>query len=258
MADLYTDMEKSLCEALCAEVRIVARPNNVFAVSTPLTFPDGDSLPIFLRRLPEGGVEFTDMGNSLMRLSYETDAPALREGTRGRILSQLLAEFGLEDRRGELVLAVPGHQTGLGVFKFSQALTRVHDLSFLNRVNVESTFYEDLRKDLEEIVGDRRMILNYTVPAIGPDYPIDYFIPGSRLPLYVFGVPNQDKARLATIVLQHLLSNGQIFDSAVVFRDADLLPRRDFNRLANVANDIVTSADATEDLTRKIKHRLAA
>ena len=41
MADFATNIERALCEALCAEVRLVARPNEILAVVTPLTFLGG-------------------------------------------------------------------------------------------------------------------------------------------------------------------------------------------------------------------------
>jgi hypothetical protein len=260
MTSLPPDLEQNLCKALCAQVKLIPRPNDVLAVSTPLSFPDGDSLPIFIKPLRTGGLEFTDLGNSLMRLSYEVDPASLREGTRGKVLGQVLADYGIEDRNGELVLGVSGTEVGVAVFRFSQALTRVHDLSFLNRTNVESTFYEDLQKSLEAIVQEKAVLTNYLVPGVeqSADYPVDYFIDGGRLPLFVFGVPNRDKARLATIIIQHLISQKLNFDSAVVFRDAEEIPRRDVARLANVANDLVMSVDAQDDLDRKIKHRLAA
>jgi len=259
MTDRTGELERLLRAALCAEVELVPR-NGVLAVSTPLAFPDGDSLPIYLRPLSTGGIEFTDLGKSLMRLSYEADPSSLREGTRGRVLGQVLGELGLEDRDGEFVLGVPGNDIGQAVFRFSQALTRINDISFLNRVNVESTFYEDLLKDLQSIAGDHRIVQNYVVPTVekAADYPVDYYIEGGRLPLYVFGVPSNDKARLATIVLQHLLRHGHQFEATVVFKNADDLSRRDVNRLVNVANDIVTTSDSLDDLARKIKHRLVA
>ena len=56
------------------------------------------------------------------------------------------------------------------------------------------------------------------------NYPVDYFIEGSAQPLYLFGVPNRDKARLATIVLQHLNSANLDFNSMVVFQNATTFP----------------------------------
>jgi hypothetical protein len=73
---------------------------------------------------------------------------------------------------------------------------------------VENTFYEDLREKLRSYVDAEHVHENHLVPGVAnaSDYPVDYFIEGSAQPLYLFGVPNRDKARLATIVLQHLNS----------------------------------------------------
>lgn len=253
-------LQKLLCDSLCAEVQVVQRKNGTMALDTPLTFPDGDGLPIFLRPIPSGGLEFTDLGNSLMRLSYDADPTSVREGQRSRVLGQVLADYGMEDREGELVLKTAGTDLGTAAFKFTQALARVHDISFLNRANVETTFYEDLEKTLVSVAGLERVHKNYTVPSVkqSKDYPVDYYVETRKLPLYVFGVPNRDKARLATIVLQHLLSNDHAFDSAVVFRNAEEIGRADFHRLANVANDLVMSADAVDDIKRKVAHRMTA
>jgi hypothetical protein len=259
LTDLPT-LQDALCKALCAEVRIVERPGGVNYVSTPFMFPDGDSLPIHFRMMPTGGVQLTDMGSTLMRLSYDIDSDTLRDGTRGRILGQILGEYGLQDLAGQLVMESTADQLGRAVMQFGQALTKVSDLSFLTRINVENSFYEDLAAKLGEIVGADNVERDYLVPSLpqAENYPVDYLIKGTRRPLYVFGIPNRDKARLATIILQHLIQRHEDFDSAVVFRNADELPRSDVSRLMNAANDMVSSLDAGNDLERKIRRRTAA
>ena len=87
------------------------------------------------------------------------------------------------------------------------------------------------------------------------DYPVDYFVSDSATPLYLFGVPNRDKARLATIILQHLIAAGRDFNSMIVFQNMSDLPRADVSRLTNAANDQVDSLDATDDLRRKLLRR---
>jgi hypothetical protein len=67
-------------------------------------------------------------------------------------------------------------------------------------------------------------------------------------PLYLFGVPNRDKARLATIVLQQLNSANLDFNSMVVFQNATDIPHRDLNRLMSAANDMVASIYSSDDL----------
>jgi len=142
--------------------------------------------------------------------------------------------------------------------RLGQALTRIHDLTFLNRLRVESTFYDDLRERLQSLVGAEHLTENYVVPGVANarDYPVDYFVSGGASPLYLFGVPNRDKARLATIVLQHLIRARQDFDSVVIFQNASELSRPDLSRLMNAANDMVDSLDAIDDLERKVLRRL--
>ena len=122
----------------------------------------------------------------------------------------------------------------------------------------ESTFYEDLRETLKSIVDADRLHESYLVPDLprAGEYPVDYSVEGGTAPLYLFGVPNRDKARLATIILQHLIASGRDFNSMIVFQNMSELPRADVSRLTNAANDQVDSLDATEDLRRKLLRRV--
>jgi hypothetical protein len=201
------DMETALCRALCGSVKVQKRSDTLWQVDTPWTFPDGDGYSIYVSQAPTGGLRISDQGLTMMRLSYENDITKLREGTRGRLLTQVLADAGLSEDDGEFYLDATAEELGASVLRIGQALTRVHDLTFLNRLRVESTFYEDLREKLQTVVGAERLTEGYVVPGVanGRDYPVDYFVSGGSAPLYLFGVPNRDKARLATIILQHLI-----------------------------------------------------
>lgn len=66
-------------------------------VSTPFFFPDGDAYSIYLAPLPTGGFRVTDMGNTLMSLSYENDISKLRDGTRAKVFSQIMSGRDLAD-----------------------------------------------------------------------------------------------------------------------------------------------------------------
>ena len=193
-----------------------------------------------------------------MHLSYDNDIEKFRDGTKGRLLQQLLAESDLRESEGEFFIDGPADELGVNVFRFGQALTRVHDLTFLNRVRSESTFYEDLRELLRGLVSQEQLVESYVVPEVprGSDYPVDFYIRGGSLPLYLFGVPSRDKARLATIVLQHLIASDQDFNSMIVFQNMADLPRSDVSRLTNAANDQVDSLDAAGDLQRKLMRRV--
>ena len=201
----------------------------MWRVATPFKFPDGDSYTLYLKQLASGGVRLSDAGSTLMHLSYENDVDKLREGTRGRLLHQVLAESDVGEDDGEFYVEAPVEEIGKAIFRFGQALTRIHDLTFLNRLRVESTFYEDLRQTLRELVGAEHLHENYVVPDVprATDYRVDYYVESQTVPMYLFGVPNRDKARLATIILQHLIAAGRDFNSMIVFQNMAELPRAD-------------------------------
>lgn len=251
------DIREQLCRSLCADVSVIDRPDGSVLVDTPFYFPDGDGFSMYLERLSSGGFKLSDKGITMMRLSYEQDIDKIREGTRAKVFDQVLAEMGVADAGGEIYLETPADKIGDGIFRLGQALTRIHDLSFLNRVQVESTFYEDLRESLADIVGEELLIKDYAAPVPrGEEYRADFAVDATR-PLLVFGVPSQTKARLATVVIQYLQQQNFNFRSLVVYSDMAALPRADVVRLTNAANDQLASIEPTA-MRRKVEIALAA
>lgn len=253
-------LEKELCEALCAKVTIRTRDDGQIMITTPFRFPDGDGFSVYLKRLPSGGIRLSDMGSTLMHLSYEQDIDKLKEGVKQKVYSQILSEMGIEDDDGELFLEAPANKLAQSIFQFGQALTRIHDIPFINRVQVESTFYEDLYRHLSDIVSIENIIKDYVAPNVdkAEDYKADFCIIGHKRPLLVFGVPSQTKARLATIVIQYLHSKKFEFSGMVVYSDMTSLPRGDVARLTTAANDQISSIEEIEALRSKVLHSIAS
>jgi len=257
------DMEsaqKLLCSHLCSTVRFIKRQSGLYMLDTPFTFPDGDRYPIHVRELPTGGVRLSDGGHTFLHLSYENDVSTFRQGTRGRLLDQIVNEMGIHEESGEFFLDVSMDGVAEGVFRLGQGLTKVYDLIFLNRARVKSTFYDDLNAMLLDILPEEKVTRDYIDARMqnAADYPIDYYTPGkNNVPLYLFGVPNRDKSRLVTIILERLLRHDLAFESILVFEDQQEMPRQDLARLSNVGGEMVASLDASHDLRRKITRKAA-
>lgn len=255
------ELQEAVCESLCADVKVVERNDGYFFVDTPFEFGDGDHYSLFLKFLPTGGVRITDRGTTFMRMSYLNDLSKFRDGARGRLLEQLVGTSGLQEDSGEFYIDVPGGQLGNALVRFGQAITRIHDLTFLNKNRVASTFYEDLRDQLQEIVGADEMVENYIVPNVpnADIYPVDFFVKGEDAPLFIFGVPDQAKARLATVIIQYLRqymgNDGKRspFKSLVVLQDQSNIPHNDRGRLINAASMMVNTLDARNELKLKIE-----
>lgn len=253
-------LEKTLCERLCANVTIHKRDDGTLMLDTPFTFPDGDHYPVYLSETRTGGVVLSDRGHTLMHISYEHDVEALFTGTRAVLREQVVREAGIEEQDGVFSVEVAPEHIADALFNFGQALTKVYDLTMLSRAHVASTFYEDLRALLGTIVDEDGIETDYVPPEIpdGSNYPVDYRLQGKQdIPVFIYGVPNRDKARLTTIMLSHFLLHGLSFESVIVFEDQQEIPRLDLARLTNVADTAVASLDAKDDLRRKLD-RLAA
>lgn len=258
------DIQKTqdlLCKRLCADIRVFERKNGLFMLETPFTFPDGDRYALYLEPLNAGGVRITDGGHTVMHLSYENEIASFREGTRGRLFEQVLGESEVEESEGELWIDSSHDDLPLSVFRLGQVITRLYDLTFLNRTRVASTFYEDLHQALTKIVPIERIQKDYAVPNVtqSENYQVDFYIEGGDLPLYCFGITaGRDKARFATIILQHLELANVLFESLLVFEDQTAVPGGDLARLSNAGGEQVASLDAQDDLARKVLKRVGA
>lgn len=251
-----TELQELLCEQWCSEVEI-GRDSVGLRLSLPLSDADGDAVTVWIAQTV-GGWTLRDCGTTLMRLSYDLDVDLLETGNRAKVLERILSEHQVTLQDGELVCHVEERALGAALLRFGQASLRICDIKLWSQARVASTFYDDLQANLLSIVGPNRLAVDYAVPNI-PDsenYLVDFAVTGGARPLYIFGVPNSDKAKLANIVLLHLQQANHQFDSLVVPSDFESISKPDFRRLMNVANDVVDSSSSVDAIARKIRQRI--
>jgi hypothetical protein len=251
-------LKTNLCRSLCAEVSLFTRSDNRISISTPFSFSDGDSFLLMAEPLPTGGIRITDCGNTLMHLSYSMNVDEiLKPGNRNDLFRRVIAEYSLTNDEGELYIDSPADEAGKAVFKFGQALSQIHDIGFLSRSRISSTFYEDLGRVVHEVAPQALIKRDYVVESKSnaEDYPIDYRLdfPGSGRPLFLFGIPSNEKAKLATVIIQHWLAEEIRFTSFLVFQDQSKISRSDVARLTNVGDESISSLGAVSDMRRKLE-----
>ena len=257
---IQLDMLRTLlCERLCEDVGVEERPDGALMLHTRFEFPDGDRFQIHLGDAKAGGLRLSDKGHTLMHISYEHDVDAFLDGTRGMLLERIMGETGLQWDGGALCLDTSPERLPQAIFAFGQALTRVYDLTLLSRSNVGSTFYDDLGDLLFSLVDEGKIVRDYQPEVPNAEvYPVDYRIEGKdEVPLFLYGVPNRDKARLTTIMLSHFHRHSLRFESILVFEDQSEIPRRDLARLSDVGGDMISSLASREDFHRKVLKRVA-
>ena len=252
-------LQNTLCNLMCTEVIVMPKNDTLLLVKTPFSFPDGDPYQIFIKELYNGIIRLTDMGHTMLHLSYENDVDKFREGTRGELFNQILSEVEIKEEHGEFYIDTTIENLSNSIFRLGQGLTKINDLTFLNRFRAESTFYEDLDEQLNKIVPDGKIIKDYFFDQMenANDYPIDYRIEGKHAPLFLFGIPNRDKARLTTIILERLLRMKADFDSLLIFSNQKTIPYNDLARLSNAGGEMIASLDAETDFARKLMRKIS-
>lgn len=252
-------LQQILCENLCNDVQLVRRPDGALMLRTGFEFPDGDRFPIHVLETKAGSVRLSDQGHTLMHISYDHDIDVFLQGVRGQILEGIVNESSIGIEGGVFYIDSPIERLPEAIFRFGQALTRVYDLVFLSRSRVKSTFYDDLTNLLKNVIDEEKIEIDY-VPTELPNpeaYWVDFRIEG-RLdtPLFLYGVPNRDKARLATIMLSYFHRYKVKFESILVFEDQSEIPRLDLARLSDVGGEMISSLGAVSDLERKLLGRV--
>lgn len=249
-----------LCQRLCEDVLLDRRPDGTWMIRSYFRFPDGDSYPIHLIEAPSGGLRLSDRGHTLMHISYEHDVDSFMDGTRGMLLERIMAESGLQWDDGAFTFDSSPERLPEAIFQFGQALTKIYDLTFLSRSNIGSTFYDDLADLLFHSVDEAKIQRDFKPDVPNAQvYPVDYRIEGKgEIPLFLYGVPNRDKARLTTIMLSYFHRHELQFESILVFENQAEIPRLDLARLSDVGGDMVSSLESHEDFNRKILNRVAA
>ncbi len=254
-------LQQLLCERLCEDVQLTERPDGALMLRTHFEFPDGDRFPIHVSEAGTGGIRLSDSGHTLTHLSYDHDIDSFLEGARGELLERIVGETGIKQDGGVFHVDVPIEHLPEAIFRFGQALTRIHDLTFLSRSRVKSTFYDDLSDFLKSVIDEDKIQADYLPEGLpnSEAYPVDYRIDGQyERPLFLYGIPNRDKARLTTIILSHFHRHHLQFESILVFEDQAEIPRLDLARLSDVGGEMVSSLESTGDLERKILSRVSA
>ena len=163
-----TAIGREFAEKVAAEVRLEAEGENRYRVFTPFRFGDGDHLVIVLKQ-ENGGWVLSDEAHTCMRISFETDGQDWSLGARRRAVADALSEFGVEDRDGELRLAVQDERFGDAFFAFAQALLKIAEACNLPAEHARLPRHDDFGTTSVEREGATAMRRTFTASVFRGD-----------------------------------------------------------------------------------------
>ncbi len=213
----------------------------IVQVLAPLFHEDGDMVDIFLDLPKTAGapIRVSDHGMTLMRLSYsyEIDTP-----TKQRIFDRILSENGIEQERGRLYLETSMESLYPTLLQFAQTTAKVSNMQAFKREVIQSLFYESLGDFVSTSLLAYSPIEDYTPIPVRGDLEVDWCFTLNNRNVFLFGVKDNAKARLAALSCLEFQKHHVSFRSVIVHEDFENgLSRKDQRRITNAADKQFTS-----------------
>jgi hypothetical protein len=224
------------------------RRPGIVQVLAPLFHEDGDMVDIFVD-LPQTAVagngntrvQVGDHGMTLMRLTYNYEVDTVN---KERIFNRILAENRVQQRDGRLFIDTDLESLYPTILQFAQTVARLSSMQYFKREVIESLFYEQLREFIEERLGSYQPRWPVFPLADHEEYEVDYQFEAGPRPLYLFGIKDNSKARLATISCLEFQRRKLPFKSVMVHRDfAEAISDKDRLRITSASDKQFTSLD---------------
>jgi len=240
------NIERDFKRKVCDELSVRTEGLDRYIVSVPMTFEDGDKLPIVLKKEPDGWI-LTDEGHTFMQLTYDIDESDLQDGSRKEIIDRTILASRLSNRQGELILQIENERFGDSLYNLIQALIKIDDVRYLSRERVRSTFVEDFKRFVDRVVPASRRTYRWHDPVKDPkeNYEADCQINGTTTPLFVFALDSDMKVRDATIALAAFERWGLRFNSLGVFEDQESINRKVLARFLDICGKSFSDLSAT-------------
>ncbi len=221
-------------------VSIKEKRPGIYQILLPIYHEDGDMIDLFIKQNGDDKFALCDFGLTLQRLSYTYD---IDSENKESILQRILLENSLSEEEGNICLDTKPETIYTDIMHITQAYAKIGSMKYFKREVIENLFYEMLddfiMKDLQEFKPQKKVM-----PIPGrDDLEADYSFSPNGHPVYLFGVKDALKARLATISCLEYRIQKLNFRGWVVNEDFEKLPRKDRSRLTNTIDKQFTSFD---------------
>jgi hypothetical protein len=221
-------------------VSIKEKRPGIYQIFLPIYHEDGDMIDLFIKQNGDDKFALCDFGLTLQRLSYTYD---IDSENKESIFQRILLENSLSEEEGNICLDTKPETIYTDIMHITQAYAKIGSMKYFKREVIENLFYEMLddfiMKDLQEFKPQKKVM-----PIPGrDDLEADYSFSPNGHPVYLFGVKDALKARLATISCLEYRIQKLNFRGWVVNEDFEKLPRKDRSRLTNTIDKQFTSFD---------------
>lgn len=233
-------------------VNIKKKRPDIYQLLVPIFHEDGDMIDLFITPVGNNKYALCDYGLTLQRLSYSYD---IDSENKEAILQKILAENSLSEQEGNICLETKPETLFSDIMHITQAYAKIGSMRYFKREVIESLFYEILDEfidsELQEFKPQKKVL---PIPN-RTDLEVDYSFTPNGHDVYLFGVKDGNKAKLATISMLEFQKANLDFRGWVVNDNFEKLPKNDKIRLTNTCDKQFTSLDEFQESVKSFLQR---
>lgn len=249
---------EELKSGFCKDITFQEKRPGVLQVFAPIFHEDGDMIDLFIDspKIGEGSTKVSDHGLTLMKLSYDFD---LDTENKRRLLARILDENGISERNGELFIETQPNSVLPAFLQMAQTVAKVTNLQYLKRQLIQSLFYEQLNGFVRLSLEKFSPIPDYQPLIERPDLEVDWRLRAGNKEVYLYGIKDGAKARLAAVSCLEFQRRNIPFTSVVIHENFESgLSKRDQSIITNAADKQFTSLDSFRANAAQFLEREAA
>lgn len=221
-------------------ISIKQKRPGIFQLNLPIYHEDGDMIDLFITSNDNNKYTLCDYGLTLQRLAYTYD---IDTENKEAILQKILLENDLSEEGGNICLKTNPDTLYTDIMHITQAYAKIGSMRYFKREVIENLFYEILDEfvisELQEFNPKSKVL---PIPN-RDDLEADYSFSPNGHPIYLFGVKDVGRARLATISCLEYQKANLNFRGWVVNENFEALPKKDRTRLTNTCDKQFTSLE---------------
>jgi hypothetical protein len=173
-------LQTEIAEYLSGEFVVAQFGDERLVCDTPMFYPDGDSVAVFLIEQDEGRLEITDFGEGY---AYATDRKGIRRGPIREAAQDICSGLGLEFAAGRVSTVVDRGSFADAAWRVASASARIAEAQTFARA--ERAHGEDVFTDeVEQVFRARRISVEREPKLLGDsghEYTPTLFVPDRHL-----------------------------------------------------------------------------
>jgi hypothetical protein len=222
-------LKEQILSNINTHIEIKEKRPDIYQVYAPFYHEDGDMIEVFVEKSPNNPekVRICDYGLTLMKLSYDMEL----KGENQKVYNQILSENRLDETEGNIFFESDLENLNSSFLHYVQSISKVSSLHYFKHKRIKRMFYEILFGYVDNNLKKFQPEKDFIPIPKNPEDKVDIVFKAGKLPIYMFGVPNDNKAMDVVVSCQAFQLANLNYKSVVVYENFEELSKKTRNRI---------------------------